>query len=78
MDKLITVRVKPGSKKGDTVQTSLDNELLIYVRQPAIDGRANQAVRDLLADFYDVSKTSVQLVSGKTSRIKRYRILTGN
>lgn len=76
MDRLITVRVKPGSKKGDMVQ-ALPEELLVCVRQPACDGRANQAVRDLLADYYDVSKTSVQLVSGRTSRIKRFRVHMG-
>lgn len=70
----VTVRVKPSSKKGPIVQPSLDGDLLIYVREPAIDGKANQAVRDLLADYYKVTKSSVRIISGQTSRIKRYQI----
>ena len=72
--KLITVRVKPGSKKGPLVQAALDGSLLVYVREPAIEGRANKAVVKLLAEYYDVPKSNVQLVSGLKSRTKRFEI----
>lgn len=68
------VRVKPGSKKGPLVQPGLDGTLLVYVREPAIDGKANIAVREQLSDFYGVSKSRVEIISGQTSRYKRYRI----
>lgn len=72
---LVTVRVKPGSKKGPLVQTALDGSLLVYVREPAVDGKANRAVIEQLADYYDVPKSQVQMVSGLTSRIKHFKIL---
>ena len=70
----VNVRVKPGSKKGPLVQTSLTGELLVYVREPAIDGRANKAVTELLAKYFEVPKSHVQLVSGHKSKQKRFEI----
>lgn len=72
---LIGVRVKPGSKKGPLVQPALDGSLLVYVKEPAQEGRANQAVIDLLADYFDVPRRNVQMISGHTSRHKRFKII---
>jgi uncharacterized protein (TIGR00251 family) len=70
----IEVRVKPSSKIGSQVQLGLDGSLLVFVREPAIDGKANQAVVKVLADYYKVSKSRVKLISGLTSRQKRFDI----
>lgn len=64
------VFVKPGSKKGPLVHPSLTGELLVYVREPMIEGRANKAVIELLAKHYGVSKSRVEIVSGHTSKHK--------
>lgn len=72
--KTITVRVKPGSKKGDAVQTSLSGELLVFVREPAVEGKANKAVTELLAKYFEVPGSHVQLISGHKSRLKRFEI----
>lgn len=66
----VEVRVKPGSKKGPAMQSSLTGELLVYIREPAVDGKANAAVIKLLADYYDVPKSRVVIVHGHTSRTK--------
>lgn len=68
--KTIIVRVKPGSKKGPLVQTSLTGELLVYVREPAVEGKANEAVVELLAKYFEVPKSHVQIISGHKSRQK--------
>jgi uncharacterized protein YggU (UPF0235/DUF167 family) len=73
----VLVRVKPGSKKGSLVQPSLTGDLLIYVREPAVDNKANDAVIKLIADYYDVSRTGVSILRGHTSRTKFVRIDTG-
>lgn len=70
----VEVRVKPGSKKGPLVQPSLTGELLVYLREPAVEGKANRALIKLLADYYEVPKTSVTIVSGLKSRNKIVRI----
>ncbi len=72
--KTVVVKVKPGSKKGPSVQPSLTGELLVYVREPAKEGKANQAVGKLIAEYYDVLTSRVELIAGATSRNKLFNI----
>jgi uncharacterized protein len=72
--KFVEVRVKPGSKKGPLVQPALDGSLLVYVREPAQDGKANHAVQELLANYFETPKSNVAMVSGRTARLKRFKI----
>ncbi len=65
--------VKPG-RKGPLVETGSDGELTIYVREPAVDGKANHAAAALLAAHLQVPRSRVELVSGATSRVKRFRV----
>ena len=69
-----TLRVKPGSKKGPLVETAEDGSLTVYVRERAIEGRATDAVIRLLAEHLGVPRSRVELVSGATSRVKRFRV----
>ncbi|HTH91892.1 DUF167 domain-containing protein [Mycobacterium sp.] len=71
---VISVRVKPGSRKGPLVETAVDGELTVYVRQPAVEGKANEAVVRLLAKHLGVAPSRLVLVSGATSRVKRFRV----
>ena len=68
------VRVKPGSKKGPLVEETENGELVVYVREPAVEGKANEAVIKLLAEYFDVPKSKVQLIAGHKSKIKRFEI----
>jgi uncharacterized protein YggU (UPF0235/DUF167 family) len=70
MSDVVTVTVKPGSKKGPLV----DGSLTLYVRERAIEGKATEAVTRLLADHLGIPKSRVSLISGATSRIKRFRV----
>lgn len=70
----VTVRVKSSSKKGSFVQPGLDGELLVHVREPAIDGKANRAVIELLSDYYNVPKTRIEIIRGLTNPIKVIRV----
>ena len=69
----LAVRAQPGAKKtaivggygeGDTAQ------LKIQVHAPPIEGRANAALIEFLADSLGVPKSKVELVSGELSRSK--------
>lgn len=71
---MITVRVKPGSKKGPLVEADDDGALTIYVQERAVDGKANDAVTKLLAEHLGVPRSRVELISGATARLKRFRI----
>ena len=74
MTEVVVVRVKPGSRKGPLVETGADGELTIYVREQAVEGKANEAVVKLLAEHLGVPRSRVELVSGATARIKRFRV----
>jgi uncharacterized protein len=71
---VVSVRVKPGSRKGPLVEVGADGELTIYVPERAVDGKANEAVTRLLAEHLGVPRSQVSLVAGATARIKRFRI----
>ena len=70
----VVVQVKPGSKKGPLVEVADDGALTVYVRERAIEGKATEAVVRVLADHLGVPKSRVTLISGATSRIKRFRV----
>ncbi|WP_029108897.1 DUF167 domain-containing protein [Mycobacterium sp. URHD0025] len=70
----VVVRVKPGSRKGPLVEVGDDDSLTIYVPERAVDGKANDAVTKLLAAHLGVPRSRVELISGATARLKRFRI----
>jgi hypothetical protein len=70
----VVVRVKPGSRKGPLVEVADDGALTIYVQERAVDGKANDAVTKLLAQHLGVPRSRVELISGATARLKRFRI----
>ena len=69
----VVVRVKPGSSKGPLVESD-EEGLVVFVREKAIDGAANEGVIKLLADHFDVPKSRVRVVRGHTARIKQIEI----
>lgn len=71
----IVVKVKPGSRKGPLVEYDAADGLTVYVREPATDGKANEAVIRLLAEHFGVPRSRVELTSGTAARIKRFRIV---
>ena len=70
---IVAVHVQPRS--GATAITGRHGDALrIRVTAPPVDGRATEAARRALADALDVSATTVELVSGERSRLKRFRV----
>jgi uncharacterized protein (TIGR00251 family) len=50
------------------------NELRIYVTAPPLEGAANAAAQRVLADAFQVPKSSIEIISGHASRHKRMLI----
>lgn len=71
---MIEVQVKAGSKKGPLVEEQDDGSFVIYVRERAAEGKANEAVIKLVAEYFKVPKSRVQLTSGHKSKTKRFCI----
>jgi uncharacterized protein len=64
----------PRLRGGNWCVESAHGQLTIYVQERPVDGRANDAITRLLAAHFDVPTSRVQLVSGATSRLKRFRV----
>ena len=71
---IIQVKVKPNSKKGPLIVVETDESLTVFVREVASDGQANEAVVKLLSKHYRVAKTKIELISGQTSKLKKFSI----
>ncbi len=71
----ISIKVKPGSKKGPLVESRDDGELTVYVREPAVDGKANKAVVEIIAKHFDVPKKYVTIITGHSFREKVLNIV---
>jgi uncharacterized protein YggU (UPF0235/DUF167 family) len=71
-------RVTPrgGRDDIDGIETLANGRSVVKVRVRAIaeGGEANRAVTELLAESLGVSKASVRLISGATSRIKEVAV----
>jgi uncharacterized protein len=74
----IALRVMPrgGRDDIDGIEVLANGRLVVKVRVRAIaeGGEANRAVMELLAKALGVSKSSVRLLSGATSRLKQIAV----
>jgi uncharacterized protein YggU (UPF0235/DUF167 family) len=68
----LAVRVTPGAR-GEALEIA-EGRLLAKVRAKPEDGKANEAVRDLLAAALAVAPSRLTLLRGATSREKQFRL----
>lgn len=69
----IAVRVKPGARReavGGTWSGPGGDALVVAVAAPAVEGKANEAVRRALATAFGVRRQQVLIVSGERGRDK--------
>jgi uncharacterized protein (TIGR00251 family) len=69
----ISVRVQPHARK-DEVVAIREGVVLVRVSAPASDGRANLALRRLLAQRLGVRPSKVTILRGEHSRDKLVRV----
>jgi uncharacterized protein len=69
----IRVHAKPGSRT-ESVEVRSDGVWIVRVRPPAVDGRANERIREMLAEFLNCRRLDVTLVSGPTARLKIFEV----
>ncbi|EQA47019.1 hypothetical protein LEP1GSC050_0949 [Leptospira broomii serovar Hurstbridge str. 5399] len=70
----IEVRVKPNSKK-PFIKKGEDLTWIVAVREPAIEGRANDAVLAAIAEEFGVSRRCVRLIHGEKGKKKLIEIV---
>lgn len=66
----LSVRVSPNTKRSGIEGIWQETRIKIALRAPAVEGKANQALIDFLADFLGVKKRNIQIIQGETAREK--------
>jgi len=62
--------VRPGAKRTALLARTPGGEWKLSVSAPAVEGRANEAVMELLSELLGVKRRQLTLVRGETSRSK--------
>jgi len=70
----IKVRVAPRSSRDEVVKTG--DDYLVRVKAQPREGKANDAVIKLLAEYFSVTRSSVRITSGLSGRNKIIEIRT--
>ncbi len=76
----LAVRAQPGAKKTAIVGVygeGAEAQLKVAVQAPPVEGRANHALIEFLAELFSVPRAQVELVSGELSRSKVFLIRGG-
>ena len=64
----VKVRVLPRAKKARIEK--FDDGLKVYMTEPAIQGRANKRLIEILAEYYNTKKYNITIIQGEKQRDK--------
>jgi len=73
---IFKVRVQPKSSKNE-VWGLYQDALKIKLTAPPVEGKANKALLEFIADWLGIKKSQVEIISGHTGRLKTIKV-TGN
>ena len=69
----IKVKVQPQAKKNLVVEEN--GRYKVYLTAPPIEGKANKALVDVLADHFNIKRKNIKIISGLRSKEKSIEIL---
>ena len=69
----ITIVAKPKKKRAYVEQLSA-SQYVVSVKEPPINGRANEAIIKALAEYFSIPRSSITLISGHTAKIKIFEV----
>ncbi|OLD82975.1 MAG: YggU family protein [Acidobacteria bacterium 13_1_20CM_3_58_11] len=70
---IFSVRVQPRASK-DEIAGEMGGALKVRLRAPAVEGRANEALVEFLAQLLKTPRSAVRILGGERSRKKRLEI----
>jgi uncharacterized protein (TIGR00251 family) len=70
---VLRVRAQPGARRAGLLGEQ-NGALKAAVTAPPEDGRANQALLDLLRDALGLKRSQIELIAGQASRDKRFLV----
>ena len=68
----INIKVIASAKKDNIKRDG--GQWKVYLAAPAVDGKANEALIDLLAEHFKVRKNQIEIIKGLKSRHKTINI----
>ena len=71
--KILQIKVKPNARSSAFAEQE-DGSWLAQIKAPPVDGKANEELIKLVAEYFDVHKRQVSIKSGASSRMKRVLI----
>ena len=74
---VITVKVTPRAAKSEILGAESE-WLRVRVKAPPVDGKANKALIEFMADLFSIKKRDIKIESGEKSRIKTLSMKNGN
>jgi len=70
---ILKLRIVPNARRSEVVGEHGD-AIKVKVQAPPVDGKANEALRDFLAEQLQISARSIEIVGGEKSRDKTVAI----
>ena len=67
------IKVHPRARK-NAITGTVGDALKLALTAPPVDGKANQAVIEFFSDLFAITRSSVTIASGETSRTKVIRV----
>jgi uncharacterized protein len=69
----LSVKVKTNSKKPG-IEKIDESNFVVRVKELPIKGKANEAVKNILAEYFNIASWRIEIVGGNTSN-KKYIII---
>lgn len=70
----IFIKVKPKAREARVIKID-EAHFNVWVKEPARDSMANEAVLEALAEWLDIAKNRLEIVSGQRGKQKTIEIL---
>ena len=64
----VIIKVKPNSHQEKIEKT--EKGYLVYIKEPPVENKANQAVIKVLANYFKIPKSQISILSGLKSKQK--------
>ncbi len=65
---VVNLRISPNAKKNEIIKD--ENSIKVKITAQPIDGKANKALVEYLSKNFKISKTSIKILKGETSKDK--------
>jgi uncharacterized protein (TIGR00251 family) len=72
---VLQLSIQPGARRSEVAGRTGDGFLKVRVHAPAVEGKANKELIRFLAEFLDLPKSNIVIVSGELARKKRVMVI---